>query len=162
METSNLDAGAVRVFASIGSIDDIHVALRERFEALDLSRAAIDAAVGLADGHAAKLLAMPPIKRFGDLTLFPTLEAAGLRLALIEDPAAMERVKSHPKRVRSQVRQRVSMRMVEACRTTVLRELTSKAGKARLVKMTSAARRRVAKLAAAARWTKSKKSRKAA
>jgi hypothetical protein len=54
------------------------------------------------------------------------------------------------------------MRLVEACRPTVLRELTSRAGKARLIKMTAAARKRIAKLAAKARWAKAKRREKAA
>jgi hypothetical protein len=42
----------------------------------------------------------------------------------------------------------------------VLREATSKAGTARMQKLTPAGRRRLAKLAAKARWSRSKKSRK--
>jgi hypothetical protein len=152
----------VRVFAEIGSMDDIHTALRARFDDLELSRATIDHAAGLTDGYAGKLLAVPPIKRFGQTSLFPTLEVAGLRLALIEDADALARTQGHPKRARNAVRQRVSTRLVEACRTEVLRELTSKAGKARMTKMTAAARKRIAKLAAKARWAKAKRGRKTA
>jgi hypothetical protein len=58
------------------------------------------------------------------------------------------------RRVESQVRpyKRVSMKLIETCRPTVLSELGSKAGKARMTKMTAAARKRIAKLAARARW----------
>jgi hypothetical protein len=152
MEVSNSESSAVRVFATIGSINDIHNALRERFEALEFSRATIDAAAGLAHGHAAKLFAMPPIKRFGDLTLFPTLEAAGLRLALIEDPAAMERAKTHPKRDRSQIRNRVSKRMMEHMKPLVAAELGRSGGLRRVANQTASQRSESARKAALSRW----------
>jgi hypothetical protein len=163
-QMANPATDGVRVFASIGSIEDIHDALRNRFEALQLSRAVIDAAAGLADGHASKLFSVPPIKRLGNLSLFPTLEAAGLRLALIEDPEAMVRTQGHQKRARNQVRCKPAgtRRMIAASRPTVLRELATKGGRARMAKMTPDGRRQLAKLAAKARWSKSKHRRKAA
>jgi hypothetical protein len=178
MDAGNLDGGPVKVFASIGSLQDIHNVLRERFEALEFSRATIDAAAGLAHGHAAKLFAEPPIKRFGDLTFFTTIEAAGLRLVLVEDPAAMERVKEHPKRVRSQIRQRVSQRMLESVKSllfaemgraggkvraatmsaTLASKIGRKAGRARMRRLTKEQRSALAGLAAKARWARSRKS----
>lgn len=145
---------AVRVFAAIGSMADIHEALRARFDALELSRTTIDAAAGLADGYASKLLANPPIRGFGDVSLFPTLEVAGLRLALIEDPEAAARTAKLQKRARSQVRCQAAgtRRMIAAIRPAVLRELGAKGGKARMAKLTPAERRRLGKLAARARW----------
>jgi hypothetical protein len=153
--TANPATDGVRVFASIGSLADIHDAVRDRFEALELSRAAIDHAAGLADGHASKLLARPPIKRFADLSLFATLEAAGLRLALIEDPAALAQAQGYEKRVRHKVRCKPAgtRRMLAASRPTVLRELATKGGKARMARLTPAGRHRLAKLAAKARWS---------
>jgi hypothetical protein len=144
----------VRVFASVDSLADIHAALRDRFEALEISRAEIDAAAGLADGYASKLLAAPPIKHFGLMSLFPTLQIAGLRLALIEDPAAAARTAKLKKRVRHKVRCQPagSARMVAATRPTVLRELGAKGGNARMAKLTPDGRRQLASRAAKARW----------
>lgn len=158
-QMANPATDGVRVFASVGSLEEIHDALRTRFEALELSRATIDAAAGLAEGHASKLLAMPPIRRFGDLSLFTTLEAAGLRLALIEDPAALTRAREHEKRARHQVRCQPAgtPRMIAASRPTVLRELATAGGKARMAKLTPAGRRRLGRLAAKARWSKRRK-----
>ena len=143
-----------QIIASVSSMADIRDALRARFEALEISRATIDEAAGLADGHASKLLA--GLKNFGTVTLFPVLETAGLRLALVEDADATARAQALPKRTSQQVRHRVSTHLMEACRTAVLHELTSKAGKARMTKMTAAARKRIAKLAAKARWARPK------
>jgi hypothetical protein len=92
----------VRVFASIGSMADVREALRARFDALELARTTIDAAAGLADGHASKLLA--GLKHFGDVSLFPTIEVAGLRLVLIEDEEATARSAKLQKRVAYKVR----------------------------------------------------------
>jgi hypothetical protein len=151
-----ISATDVRVFAEIGSLDDIHAALRDRFEALEISRATIDAVAGLTDGYAGKLLAMPPIKRFGHTSLFPTLQVAGLRLVLIEDEDALARTRKLRKRVRNQVRCKPAgaTRTLAASRPAVLRELATKGGKARMANLTSAARRRLAKAAAQARWSR--------
>jgi hypothetical protein len=150
---------ATQIIAEIRSLADIHDALRARFEALELSRITIGAAAGLTDGHASKLLSPVPVKRFGDVSLWPTLEVAGVKLCLVE---ALARVTSKlAKRARNAVRcQRVSTHMVEASRAVVLREAASKAGTARMAKLTTAARKRLAKAAAKARWSRSKKSRK--
>jgi hypothetical protein len=92
----------VRVFASISSMADVREALRARFDALELARTTIDAAAGLADGHASKLLA--GLKQFGDVSLFLTIEVAGLRMVLIEDPEAAARTAKLQKRVAYKVR----------------------------------------------------------
>jgi hypothetical protein len=148
----------MNIVAEIHSTRDIHVALRDRFDEIGISRLTIDTAAGLTEGHASKLLAPDPIRRFGDVSLWPTLEVAGLKMVLIEDPDALARTSKLRKRDQRKVRtDLVSMRTLNASRAAVLRELTSKAGKARLTKMTAAARRRVAKLAAKARWAKRKK-----
>ena len=84
----------MNVVAELHSLRDIHLALRERFDHLAISRATIDAAAGLADGHASHLLALRPMKHFGDISLWPTLEVAGLKMVLIEDPDALARVTS--------------------------------------------------------------------
>jgi hypothetical protein len=154
-----MEADAVKVFASVGSIEDIHDALRLRFDALEISRASIDAAAGLPDGYASKLLAPVPIKRFGDISLWPTLQVAGLRLALIEDPNTLAQTARITKRDRSQVRHQLAgIAPVEACGAATFSDLARKGGTARMSKLTVAARRRLGKLAARARWSKRRKS----
>jgi hypothetical protein len=155
-DTAIVASPGVHVF--VGSMADIREALRARFDTLELARITIDAAAGLADGHASKLLAEPPIRRFSDVTLWPVLQVAGLRLALVEDPETAARAAKLKKRVQHKVRYQAAgtARMIAASRPTVLRELGAKGGKARMEKLTSAGRRRLAKLAARARWAKRK------
>jgi hypothetical protein len=96
-------------------------------------------AAGLADGHASKLLC--GLSNFGALTLFPVLEIAGLRLALVEDPGALERASKLKKRASEQVRHQlagVTRGMLKACRPAVLSELAAKGGKARMARLSPA------------------------
>jgi hypothetical protein len=65
------------------TLEDLRLALRARAEALNISRETLDAAAGLAAGHASKILAPRPIKRIGGRTLPLLLGALGLRLVLI-------------------------------------------------------------------------------
>jgi hypothetical protein len=102
------------VFAYVNSLDEIHRALRLRFDDLDLSRVTIGAAAGVADGYAERLLSDPPTKRFGDATLWPVLQVAGLRLALVEAPEALARTAALPKRDRRHVRHQLLMAATRA------------------------------------------------
>jgi hypothetical protein len=88
------------------------------------------------------------------------VELFGGRLVFQVDAETEARMRERwERRDEAQVRRcnRVSKRLIEACRPAVLRELASKAGKARMTTMTAAARRRIAKLAARARWSKPKR-----
>jgi hypothetical protein len=112
-------------------------------------------AAGLADGHASKLLC--GLSNFGALTLFPVLEIAGLRLALVEDPAALERASKLKKRASEQVRHQlagVTRGMLKACRPAVLSELAAKGGKARMARLSPEQRSALGRLAARARAKK--------
>jgi hypothetical protein len=82
--------------------------LRQRADELQLSRLTIDHATGVADGYSAKALA--GIKRYGPVSLGPTLEVLDLVLIVAEagDPAAIERLARLPKRLERNVRRRGS------------------------------------------------------
>jgi hypothetical protein len=143
----------VRVFAPVGSLDDVREALRARFDEMEVARTVIDDAAGLQEGYAAKLLA--GLKRFGDISLFPMIQTAGLRLALIEDPDAASRLQALPKRVQHAVRCRpVGKALMKAARPAVLRELGAKGGRAAMAKLSPEQRREFARQAARARWGK--------
>jgi hypothetical protein len=143
----------VPIIAEVSSMTDIREALRARFETMQISRTTIDAAAGLADGHASKLLA--GLTGFGPLTLFPVLEIAGLRLALVDDPAAFERASKLKKRASEQVRCRpLGKAVMKAARPAVLRELGAKGGRASMAKLSPDQRRELAQVAARARWSK--------
>jgi hypothetical protein len=146
----------VRVFAPIDSMPDLHAAVRARVEELELSRATIDAAAGIPDGYAAKLLAQLPVKRFGATSMWPVLRVVGLKLALVDDPEALASVTFKlPKRDRAQVRSRCQADAglgTKPSLTAILSSAGSRGGKARMRKLSPAARRRLARSAAAARW----------
>jgi hypothetical protein len=144
---------APSIVAEVSSMADIREALRARFEALEIARTTIDAAAGIPDGYASKLLA--GIKNFGTVTLFPVLETAGLRLALVDDPAALERVRKLKKRVSAQVRyQAVGKAALKAARPVVLREQGARGGRARMATMSPEERSEFGRQAVQARWAK--------
>jgi hypothetical protein len=141
------------IVAEVRSMDDVREALRARFDALQIARAVIDDAAGLQEGYSAKLLA--GLVGFGTTSLFPMIETAGLRLALVDDPAALERTSKLKKRVSAQVRYRaVGKGLMKAARPAVLRELGAKGGRASMAKLSPEQRREFGRQAALARWAK--------
>jgi hypothetical protein len=83
---------AVPARAIVRSYQDLHVALRERADELELSREMLDKRTGLADGACGQILAPTPMKRLGAVSMGPMLGALGLALAVVEDPEAVERI----------------------------------------------------------------------
>ncbi|MGJ5120959.1 hypothetical protein [Bradyrhizobium oligotrophicum] len=73
------------------SMDELVNALQQRKEQLNLSNDLIDDLAGLPDRYAAKLFCR--MKSPGRVSLGPMLGALGLTLVMIEDPAAVERMK---------------------------------------------------------------------
>lgn len=81
-----------RQIAVVTDYDGLLAALRARAEELNVSRSTLDDVSGLQTGYAAKLLANPPMKSFGRVSLGPMLGALGVSLVLVEDPEQMARV----------------------------------------------------------------------
>jgi hypothetical protein len=139
------------------TLEDLRLALRARAEALNISRETLDAAAGLAAGHASKILAPRPIKRIGGRTLPLLLGALGLRLVLIEDPEALGRIASRlePRQVRTPIRAvkagRGRTRLVSLRH---LRKIAPEGGRARMAKMTPRQRSKHARAAVMARWSR--------
>jgi hypothetical protein len=107
----------------VRTYDDLQAALRQRADALEMSRTTIDDIAGLPHGYAAKALMPQPTedarakarsegrrlsgRSLGPLTLGPVLETLGLALVVVEDPEAMKRLeRGYPQRNPSQVRRR--------------------------------------------------------
>lgn len=99
---------AVNVIGAVKSYGELQEALRERAEHLHVSRQALDDIAGLQSGYCAKLLAPVPVKKMGRMSLGAILGAMGLRLVLVEDHAALARVKS---RLKSAMSERGGLRM---------------------------------------------------
>jgi hypothetical protein len=127
--------------------ESLLVALRARAEALNVSRATLDDVSGLASGYTAKLLAQPPIKSLGAVSLGPMLGALGIAIVLVEDPDAMRRVASRMVgRNNSQVRANaIASKMVPKWLWNSKR--ARRAAKARWEKATPEQRKRIARKA---------------
>jgi hypothetical protein len=80
--------GLMHELAAIRSHADLIEALRRRAVELDLSHIGADALAGLPAGYTSKLLC--GMKGLGDISLPALLDALGVKLVLIEDPAATE------------------------------------------------------------------------
>jgi hypothetical protein len=146
-----------RVLTEINTLEGLRLALRDRREALNVSFEAVDTIAGLTPGHASKLLSPTPIKKLGDTSLPLLLGALGLKLILIEDTAAFERV-----RTRLVPRQTNALR-VSAClwgrsgqqyevSRRWVKQVAAKGGRARAQALTPKQRSKQARRAALIRW----------
>jgi hypothetical protein len=61
-------------------------ALRQRVEQLNVSRSCLDNVAGLASGYAGKILAPYSSKKIGGMSLGLLVQAAGLKMALVDNP----------------------------------------------------------------------------
>src|SRR5262245_31267559 len=87
------------VLAHIETPQGLHAALRDRAEALGVTRETIDHVSGMASGYAGKLLAPVPTKALGATSLPLMLNVLGVKLLLIEDrsPEAAALLKRLPR-----------------------------------------------------------------
>jgi len=71
--------------ATVHSYDDLRRVVAEHCERLGMTRAELDVEAGIADGHAAKLLARRARKKLGFVTLGRVMAAVGLVLLVAID-----------------------------------------------------------------------------
>jgi hypothetical protein len=83
----------MRRIAVVSDYRELVAALRARAEALDVSNLVLDDITGLASGHTGKLLSLYPKRTLGRVSLGALLAALGVKLVVIEDPEALDRVK---------------------------------------------------------------------
>jgi hypothetical protein len=99
--------------ASANCTEDLRHILRARFTELGVSFETVDNLAGLPARYTAKILGPVPVRNFGQISLDALLGAAGLKLLVVEDEAAMARIHNrlipleridnsgaHPKRVK--------------------------------------------------------------
>jgi hypothetical protein len=87
-------SGEMQELGTIRSYEDLVGVLRARCDELDISFRTLDEVAGLADGYAAKLLAPGSMLTMGRGSMAAVLGALGIALVAVEDPAALERVRS--------------------------------------------------------------------
>ena len=84
---------APRVIGEFSNYDEMINALWARAAELNLSGETIDAVSGLPNRYAAKLLGPARIRRLGAISLGPFLGALAVRCLIVEDKAALERLR---------------------------------------------------------------------
>jgi hypothetical protein len=152
-----------RIIARVSNYQELIEAMRRWFvRDLNLPYSSVDGLAGLPDGHAGKLFAPVPFARIGSKTLGPLLAAGGLRLHLVVDDEALERIRNHRdfrvRSARAPYRRRHSDPSIRASRMRAptsgsFSGETGRIAQARWMLATKAKQRsRWARAAALARW----------
>jgi hypothetical protein len=127
-------------------------ALRLRVRELQINGERFDEYSGLPKGYLSKLIGAKPIRRLGMTSFALVLAGLGLRLLVIEDSAATERLKNKlPPRNQSYVR---SVAVHTNLTTRFLRKIGAKGGKNSRKNLGKRLVKHLARKAANARWKK--------
>jgi hypothetical protein len=140
-----------RVVGQFSNYDQMITALRTRAAELNLSGETIDEISGLPSRYAAKLLGPHQIRRLGATSLGPFLGALAVRCLIVEDKAALERLRrlSKPRRY-EYVRAAPSITLT----VRFFKKIGRLGAQARVDNSTKAQRQEWARKAAIARWGK--------
>ena len=160
-----VDAVAPEIIAACSNYQELIEAMRRWFvRDLNLPYSSVDGLAGLPDGHAGKLFAPVPHARAGPRTLSALLAAGGLRLLLAVDSERLARVRKDANFRERSSRAPYSRRHADpSMRTPKMRRPTAgsfTSETARLMRArgilatTPGQRRKWARQAAAARWSK--------
>jgi hypothetical protein len=126
-------------------------ALRARVTELQINGERFDEYAGLPRGYLSKLVGANPIRRLGVQSFQPVLAGLGLRLLVIEDQEATERLRNRvPPRNGSYVRDTPSIVFT----VRFFQRIGRKGAQARVDNSTAAQRQKWARKAALARWRK--------
>jgi hypothetical protein len=80
-------------FATADDLQSLTNAIRRRVDELGITLDTLEVLSGITAGYASKCLSDPPMRRATPWTWFLMLQALGLKVALIEDPAAVEKMR---------------------------------------------------------------------
>jgi hypothetical protein len=142
---------APRVIADVSSYEQMVAALRSRVAELRVNSAKWEDFAGLPTGYLSKLVGVNPVRRLGMTSFGPVLAGLGLRLLVIEDQEATERLRNRvPPRNSSYVRAAPSIVFT----VRFYKKIGRLGAQARIDNSTEAQRRKWARKAAAARWAK--------
>jgi hypothetical protein len=140
-----------RVICEFSDYDELINGLRQRAAELNLSGETIDAVSGLASRYSAKLLGPNQVRRLGATSFGPFLGALAVRGVLVEDKAAVERLRSRTKpRNNSYVRDAPSIVLT----VRFFQRIGRLGAQARVDNSTKQQRQEWARNAAFARWRK--------
>src|SRR5262245_16498481 len=152
-ETSN----APRVVATAGNYLELVAGFRVRLAELGISYSTLDEIAGWTDSYSTKVLGEEPLRHMGAMALDAMLGAMGLKIALIDDPKRLDRVRNHRHFVPRKHRPRsVAAGAYIAHRVTrsFLKEIGSKGGAATREKLSARRRKAIARNAARAKAAK--------
>ena len=125
---------------------------------LEISYSTLDQLAGWTDTYATKLLAEEPKRHLGPMSLDAILGATGLKLALIEDPAKLEKARRHrdfmPRKSRKPATSKQPSYVVQRKTREQMRNMASEGGRARSEKLSTRKLSATARKAAKARWRK--------
>ena len=139
-----------RVIADVSSYEALLGALRQRVTELQINGERFDEYAGLPRGYLSKLVGANPIRRLGAQSFQPVLAGLGLRLLVIVDNTATERLKKRlSPRNPSYVRGGVTHL---ALTTRFMQKIGRLGAQARVDNSTKAQRQEWARKAAIARW----------
>ena len=140
------------MIADVTSYEQMLAALRARVNELQLNGERFDEFAGLPRGYLSKLIGARPIRRLGMTSFAPVLTGLGLRLLVIEDQEATERLKNClPPRNQSYVR---SVAVHTNVTTRFLRKIGAKGGENSRKYLGKRLIKQLARKAANARWQK--------
>jgi hypothetical protein len=83
-----------RLFATATDYPALLAAIKKRLGELNVSLECIDSIAGLSERYFGKLTCNPPIRYLSTFSMFLVLQALGLKIALVYDPEALQRVQS--------------------------------------------------------------------
>jgi hypothetical protein len=137
-----------RVIGTFSDYNELITALRARAAELNLSGQTIDAVSGLPERYAAKLLGPHQIRRLGATSLGPFFGALAVRAVLLEDRAALAKLRKTTPRNLSYVRAAPSIVLT----VRFFKKIGRLGARARVDNSTKEQRREWARHAALARW----------
>jgi hypothetical protein len=139
-----------RVLADVCSYEHLLAALRARVAELQVNGERFDEYSGLPRGYLSKLIGAKPVRRIGPTSFQPVLAGLGLRLLVIEDDAATQRLRnSLPPRNQSYVR---SVAVHGHLTTRFLQKIGRKGGENSRKYLGKRLVKQLARKAALARW----------
>lgn len=88
-----IDLPSCRPLGVVKTYDDLQRVVRDRVDEMQISCETLDHIAGWADGLAGKILGLRQVKTLGPRTLPLALDALGLALVVVEDPAVTARMR---------------------------------------------------------------------
>ena len=148
------DGEGPRVICEFSDYDELLNGLRLRAAELNLSGEGLDCVSGLPERYTQKLLGPNPIRRLGAISLGPFLNALAVRGVLVEDKAAVERLRSQTTPRQAQyARPGMHAGSVHVVLTNrFMRKIRQKAGENSRKYLGKRLRKQLARKAALARW----------